>query len=99
MNKKSFVHQIIWIPNYVVRPKGISQWLAMFYNVFLVIAIYRISSAAADNFLQFLAVVAFVFIIFNFIPFQIYRLLIYSFKKKFLKWILGICIISFCLLL
>ena len=54
MNNKSFFHQIIWIPNYVVKPKGISQWFAMFYNIFLVIAIYRLSSAA-DNFIQFLA--------------------------------------------
>jgi len=71
MNKKSFVHQIIWIPNYVVKPKGISQWLAMFYNIFLVIAIYRLSSAA-DNFIQLLGVVAFVFGIFNILPFQIF---------------------------
>ena len=71
MNNKSFFYQIIWIPNYVVKPKGISQWLAMFYNIFLVIAIYRLSSAA-DNFIQFLGVVAFVFGIFNFLSFQIF---------------------------
>ena len=71
MNNKSFFYQIIWIPNYVVKPKGISQWLAMFYNIFLVIAIYRLSSAA-DNFIQFLGVVAFVFGIFNFLPYQIF---------------------------
>ena len=71
MSNKSFFHQIIWIPNYVVKPKGISQWLAMFYNIFLVIAIYRLSSAA-DNFIQLLGVVAFVFGIFNFLPFQIF---------------------------
>ena len=71
MSNKSFFHQIIWIPNYVVKPKGISQWLAMFYNIFLVIAIYRLSSAA-DNFIQLLGVVAFVFGIFNILPFQIF---------------------------
>ena len=71
MNIKSFLNQIIWVPNYVVRPKGISQWLAMFYNIFLVIAIYRLSSAA-DNFIQLLGVVAFVFGIFNILPFQIF---------------------------
>ena len=71
MNNKSFFYQIIWIPNYVVKPKGISQWLAMFYNIFLVFAIYRLSSAA-DNFIQFLGVVAFVFGIFNFLPYQIF---------------------------
>ena len=71
MNIKSFLNQIIWVPNYLVKPKGISQWLAMFYNIFLVIAIYRLSSAA-DNFIQLLGVVAFVFGIFNFLPFQIF---------------------------
>ena len=55
MSNKSFFHQIIWIPNYVVKPKGISQWLAMFYNL-----------------IQLLGVVAFVFGIFNFLPFQIF---------------------------
>ena len=71
MNIKSFLNQIIWVPNYLVKPKGISQWLAMFYNIFLVIAIYRLSSAA-DNFIQLLGVVAFVFGIFNFLPYQIF---------------------------
>ena len=64
-DKTSFIHKIIWIPNYVVYPKGFKQWLAMFYNVFLVIAIYRISTTAADNLLQFLAVVVFVFFVFR----------------------------------
>ena len=85
MRKKdetSLIHKIIWIPNYFVYPKGFKQWLAMFYNVFLVIAIYRISTTAADNLLQFLAVVALVFFVFNFIPFQIYRLIIFIFRKK-----------------
>ena len=69
MKKKeetSLIHKIIWIPNYFVYPKGFKQWLAMFYNVFLVIAIYRISTTAADNLLQFLAVVVFVFFAFKF---------------------------------
>ena len=79
MSNKPFFHQIIWIPNYVVKPKGISQWLAMFYNIFLVIAIYRLSSAA-DNFIQLLGVVAFVFGIFNFLPFQIF--LIFRFLTR-----------------
>ena len=84
MSNKSFFHQIIWIPNYVVKPKGISQWLAMFYNIFLVIAIYRLSSAA-DNFIQLLGVVAFVFGIFNILPFQIFlifRFFIMRFTNK-----------------
>ena len=79
MNIKSFLNQIIWVPNYLVKPKGISQWLAMFYNIFLVIAIYRLSSAA-DNFIQLLGVVAFVFGIFNFLPFQIF--LIFRFLTR-----------------
>ena len=85
MRKKdetSLIHKIIWIPNYVVYPKGFKQWLAMFYNVFLVIAIYRISTTAADNLLQFLGVVVFVFFAFNFIPYQICRLIFFIFKKK-----------------
>ena len=85
MRKKdetSLIHKIIWIPNYFVYPKGFKQWLAMFYNVFLVIAIYRISTTAADNLLQFLAVVVFVFFAFNFIPYQICRLIIFIFRKK-----------------
>ena len=81
-DKTSLIHKIIWIPNYVVYPKGFKQWLAMFYNVFLVIAIYRISTTAADNLLQFLAVVVFVFFAFNFIPYQICRLIIFIFRKK-----------------
>ncbi len=85
MKKKeeiSLIHKIIWIPNYFVYPKGFKQWWAMFYNVFLVIAIYRISTTAADNLLQFLAVIVLVFFVFNFIPFQIYRLIIFIFRKK-----------------
>ena len=85
MRKKdetSLIHKIIWIPNYFVYPKGFKQWLAMFYNVFLVIAIYRISTTAADNLLQFLGVVVFVFFAFNFIPYQICRLIIFIFRKK-----------------
>ena len=62
MSKTSFIHKIIWISNYFVYPKGFKLWLAMFYNVFHVIAIYRISTDAADTFLQFLGVVAFSFL-------------------------------------
>ena len=81
MNNKSFIHKIIWIPNYTSRPKGLTQWLAMFYNVFLVIAIYRISTSAADNFLQILGVVAFVFFVFNLIPYQIILVIDYISRK------------------
>ena len=104
MRKKdetSLIHKIIWIPNYFVYPKGFKQWLAMFYNVFLVIAIYRISTTAADNLLQFLAVVALVFFVFNFIPFQIYRLIIFIFRKKVSKkekttsWLIVAVIVGF----
>ncbi len=63
MKKKdeiSLIHKIIWIPNYFVYPKGFKQWLAMFYNVFLVIAIYRISTTAADNLLPFISMSSYV---------------------------------------
>jgi len=73
MDNKSFIHKIIWIPNFNAYPKGLTRWLVIFYNVFLVIAIYRISTAAADSFLQIILVVAFVFFVFNLIPYQIYR--------------------------
>jgi len=108
MKKKdetSLIHKIIWIPNYFFYPKGFKQWWAMFYNVFLVIAIYRLSTNAADNFLQFLAVVALVFFVFNFIPFQIYRLIIFIFRKKVSKkekttsWLIVAIIVGFLCLI
>ena len=81
MKKTPLIYKIIWIPNYIANPKGFKEWFAMFYNIFLLIAIYRMSTIA-DNFLKLLGVIVFVYFIFNFIPFQIYRLIIFIFRKK-----------------
>ena len=61
----------LWIP----RPK-----LAVFYYPLLVVAIYKITISAANNFWQFLVVVAVVLFIFNFVPYQLLNFFKYLFK-------------------
>ena len=61
----------LWIP----RPK-----LAVFYYPLLVVAIYKITISAANNFWQFLAVVAVVIFIFNIVPYQLLNFFKYLFK-------------------
>ena len=62
---------LFWIP----RPK-----LAVFYYPLLVVAIYKITISAANNFWQFLIVVAVVIFIFNFVPYQLLNFFKYLFK-------------------
>ena len=61
----------LWIP----RPK-----LAVFYYPLLVVAIYKITISAANNFWQFLVVVAVVIFIFNIVPYQLLNFFKYLFK-------------------
>ena len=86
-DKTSIIRKIIWLPYYDVRkgPKSFKLWWAMFYYVFLVIAIIKLTISAAHNVWQFLAVVGLVFLFFNCIPYQIYRLIIFIFRKKVSK--------------
>ncbi len=60
-----------WIP----KPK-----LAVFYYPLLVVAIGKITISAANNFWQFLVVVAVVLFIFNFVPYQLFNFFKYLFK-------------------
>ena len=62
---------LFWIP----KPK-----LAVFYYPLLVVAIYKITISAANNFWQFLIVVAVVIFIFNFAPYQLLNFFKYLFK-------------------
>ena len=86
-DKTSIIRKIIWLPYYDVKkgPKSFKLWWVMFYYVFLVIAIIKLTISAAHNVWQFLAVVGLVFLFFNFIPYQIYRLIIFIFRKKVSK--------------
>ena len=83
-DKTSIIRKIIWLPYYDVKtgPKSFKLWWAMFYYVFLVIAIIKLTTSAVHNVWQFFAVVGLVFFIFNFIPYQICRLIIFIFRKK-----------------
>jgi hypothetical protein len=73
----------------------------MFYYVFLVIAIIKLTISAVHNVWQFFAVVGLVFLFFNFIPYQIYRLIIFIFRKKVSKkekitsWLIVAVIVGF----
>ena len=86
-DKTSIIRKIILLPYYDVKtgPKSFKLWWVMFYYVFLVIAIIKLTISAAHNVWQFLAVVGLVFLFFNFIPYQIYRLIIFIFRKKVSK--------------
>ena len=61
------LHKIIWLPYYDVKkgPKSFKLWWAMFYYVFLVIAIIKLTTSAVHNVWQFFAVVGLVFFIFR----------------------------------
>ena len=65
------MNKLFWIP----RPI-----LAVFYYPLLVVAIYKITISAANNFWQFLVVVAVVIFIFNFVPYQLFNFFKYLFK-------------------
>ena len=60
---------------WISRPK-----LAVFYYPLLVVAIYKITISAANNFWQFLVVVAVVIFIFNIVPYQLLNFFKYLFK-------------------
>ncbi len=79
-----FIRKIFWIPKYDIKsgPKSFKMWWAMFYYVFLVIAIVKISTSAADNFFQFLGGIGFVILIFNFVPYQIYLAFSFIIKRS-----------------
>ena len=64
--------KLFWIPKPI---------LAVFYYPLIVVAIYKITISAANNFWQFLIVVVVVFFIFNFIPYQLFNFLKYLFKE------------------
>ena len=67
------MNKIFWIPKHK---------LSYIYYVLLIIAISRITIAAADNILQFLIVVLFVLLVFNVVPFQIFKFFKYLFKTE-----------------
>ena len=102
-DKTSIIRKIIWLPYYDVKkgPKSFKLWWAMFYYVFLVIAIIKLTTSAVHNVWQFFAVVGLVFFIFNFIPYQICRLIIFIFRKKVSKkekttsWLIVAVIVGF----
>ena len=83
-DKTSIIRKIIWLPYYDVKtgPKSFKLWWAMFYYVFLVIAIIKLTTSAVHNVWQFLAVVGLVVLIFNFIPYQICLAFSYIFKRS-----------------
>ena len=63
--------RFFWIPKPI---------LAVFYYPLLVVAVYKITISAANNFWQFLIVVAVVIFIFNFAPYQLLNFFKYLFK-------------------
>ena len=65
-DKTSIIRKIILLPYYDVKtgPKSFKLWWVMFYYVFLVIAIIKLTISAAHNVWQFLAVVGLVFLFF-----------------------------------
>ena len=102
-DKISIIRKIILLPYYDVTkgPKSFKLWWVMFYYVFLVIAIIKLTISAAHNVWQFLAVVGLVFLFFNCIPYQICRLIIFIFRKKVSKkekttsWLIVAVIVGF----
>ena len=102
-DKISIIRKIILLPYYDVKkgPKSFKLWLVMFYYVFLVIAIIKLTISAVHNVWQFFAVVGLVFLFFNFIPYQICRLIIFIFRKKVSKkekttsWLIVAVIVGF----
>ena len=102
-DKTSIIRKIILLPYYDVKtgPKSFKLWWVMFYYVFLVIAIIKLTISAAHNVWQFLAVVGLVFLFFNCIPYQICRLIIFIFRKKVSKkekttsWLIVAVIVGF----
>ena len=67
------MNKIFWIPKHK---------LSYVYYVLIVIAIARITIAAADNVLQFFIVVFFVLLVFNVIPYQIIKFFKYIVKTQ-----------------
>ena len=76
--KKSIINKIFWIPNPVSAPKGIKQWSIMLYGLMVVILIAKDAGGLNEILLRAL----FVIIFFNFIPYQIYRLVRKTMGKK-----------------
>ena len=65
--------KFFWLPK--------QKWGYLYYS-FIAYAFYKLSSDAADTFFEVVLVIPITIIIFNFIPYQICRLIIFIFRKK-----------------
>ena len=76
--KKSIIDKIFWIPNPASQPKGIRQWSIFFYGLMMLLLIAK-DARGLD---EILGRALIVIIVFNLIPYQIYRLVRKAMGKK-----------------
>ena len=76
--KKSIINKIFWLPNPVNQPKGIKQWSIFFYGLMMLLLIAK-DARGLD---EILGRALIVIIVFNLIPYQIYRLVRKAMGKK-----------------
>ena len=72
------IDKIFWMPNPASQPKGIKQWSIFFYGLMMLILIGKDAQGLGEILLRAL----FVIILFNLIPYQIYRLVRKAMGKK-----------------
>ena len=72
------IDKIFWMPNPASQPKGIKQWSIFFYGLMMLILIGKDAQGLGEILLRAL----FVIILFNLIPYQIYRLVRKLMGKK-----------------